>query len=348
MLYQYETQIKNDNGDPVVLNEMEYKAANYAQQVCNSLGYEIDITTLTAITKRVVEQKFFEVAPADYLPVRVGEGAWSTELLTYRDFSTGGGFEDGIVNTAAGRSRFSEMDGGVDAIKVQVINWAKQIVWSLFDIQHAQRAGNWDIITSKERSRKKNWDLGIQEVAFVGLQGNTSVKGLLTQSDVTANTALITKKISAMTDAEFEALLAGLLPAYRANSNRTTMPTHFIIPEDDYTGLGVATDENFPLKSKLQRLEETLRLLTRNANFEVKPLAYADQSVNAEYTGLNKNRYTLLNYDEDSVRMDLPVDYSNTLQNTVNGAQFVNVGYGQFTGVQAYRPAEMIYFDWAA
>lgn len=342
-----ETEIRNDNGDPIVLNDMEVKATNYAQQICNSLGYEIDITTLTAITKRVVEQKFFEIAPADYVPVRVGEGAWSTELLTYRDFSTGGGFEDGIVNTAAGRSRFAEMDGGVDAVKVEVKNWAKQIVWSLFDIQHAQRAGNWDIVTSKERSRKKSWDLGIQEVAFVGLQGTTGVSGLLTQSDVTSNTALITKRISAMTDSEFEALLQGLLPAYRANSNRTAMPTHFIIPEDDYTGLGVAVDESFNLKSKLERLQETLRLLTRNPKFEVKPLAYADKTVNADYTGLNKNRYTLLNYDEDSVRMDIPVDYSNTLQNTVNGAQFVNVGYGQFTGVKAYRPNEMIYFDWS-
>lgn len=342
----FETQIKNDKGEVIILNEMETRAANYMQQIVNNLGYEVDITTLTAIVKGVVEQKFFTVAPSDYLPVRVGEGAWSTELLTYIDFSTGGSFEQGIVNTAAGNSRFAETDGGVEGVKVPVMNWAKQIVWNLFDIQHAQRAGSWDIITSKERSRKKNWDLGVQEVAFVGLQGNAEVRGLLTQSNVNSNTSLISKKISAMSDTEIEAFLQGVLEAYRVNCERTAMPTKFIMPEGDYNGLGVSTSEDFPLKSKLQRLEESFRLLTRNDNFEVLPLAYADQTNNAGYANLNKNRYTLLNYDQDSVRMDIPVDYNSTIQNTVNGAQFQNVGYGQFTGVKAYRPKEMLYFDY--
>jgi hypothetical protein len=61
---------------------------------------------------------------------------------------------------------------------------------------------------------------------------------------------------------------------------------------------------------------------------------------------LNKNRYTLLSYDEDSLRMDIPVDYTNTLQNTVNGFNFQSAAYGQFTGLKAYRPKEMLYFDW--
>lgn len=341
------TEIKNSKGEPIVFNDMESRLINHNQQLINSLGYEVDITTLTAITRRVVEQQFFEIAPADYLPVRVGDGAWSTELLTYVDFSTGGGFEDGIVNTASGKSRFSEMDGGVEGVKVPVKNWAKQIVWSLFDIQHSQRAGNWDIITSKERSRKKNWDLGIQRVAFLGLDGTAAVDGLLTLSDVTSNTTLITKYIKEMSDTEFEALIQGLLSAYRTNAAFTAMPTHFIIPEADYNGLAVATDENFAMKTKLERLLDTFRLLTRNQNFEIMPLAYADQANNADVSGLNKNRYVLMNYDEDTVRMDIPVDYSNTLQNTVNGAQYANVGYGQFTGVKAYRPKELLYFDWS-
>ena len=50
---------------------------------------------------------------------------------------------------------------------------------------------------------------------------------------------------------------------------------------------------------------------------------------------------------QDSVRIDVPVDYTATLANSINTFQFNNVGYGQYTGAKAYRPREMLYFDWA-
>lgn len=346
-------QILNSKGEPVVLNSHEQARADVLQrkfnnELRNALGYEIDITTLTSISKRVVEQKFFTVPFADYLPIRVGEGAWSSELLTYRDFSVAGDFSEGVVNTAAGNSRLAEATSAIDSIKVPVINWAKQISWSFMDLQIASRSGNWDLVTSKERSRKKNWDLGIQETAFIGLKGNsTTVKGLLTQDDVTANTSLITKLISAMTAAEYDTFVQGVVAAYRANSNYTAMPSHFIIPEADFTGLGAPVSATYPNVTKLEYLLKVFRMITMNPNFQVLPLAYANKAQNADVSGLNKNRYTLLNYDEDTIRMDIPVDYTNTLQNTINGFHFQNVGYGQFTGVQTYRPKEVLYFDWS-
>ena len=340
-------QVLNSKGKPILLNTMEKKQAQYHTQLLNNLGYQIDITTLTAIVKRVVEQKFFQIPIADYVPVRVGEGAWSTEMTTYRDFALGGDFETGIINTAANKSRLAEADSGVDSVTVPVMNWAKEINWTIFDLAHASKSGNWDLVTSKERSRKKNWDLGVQKIAFLGAEGNAGVRGLLTQLDVNSNTTLITKYISLMTDSEFEALLAGLLEAYRFNVARTAMPSLFIIPEADYNGLAVSTSETFPLVSKLERLQKAFSMMTMNPNFKIMPLAYADQATNADTQVDGKNRYTLLNYDEDTVRMDIPVDYTNTMQNTTNGAQFTNVGYGQFTGVKAYRPKEILYFDWA-
>lgn len=345
-------QILDSKGKPVKLNTREAFIANQLQhrhgaEMRNALGAEVDITTLTTITKRVVEQKFFTIAPALYMPIRVGEGAWSSELLTYRSYSLSGDFETGIINTGSNNSRLAEAGTGVDAISVPTVNWGKQISYSLFDIMQAQKSGNWDLVTALEKSRKQNWDLGIQKIAFVGAESNSNVKGLLTQSDVTANTALITKYISDMNEAEFQALLVGLMEAYRANAQRTAWPTHFIIPEADYNGLAVSVSEDFPLKSKLARLEESFKLITKNPNFQILPCAYADQSQNAAVSGLNKNRYTLLNYDEDSIRMDIPVDYTNTMQNTINGFQFQNVGYGQFTGAKAYRSREMLYLDFS-
>ncbi len=61
--------------------------------------------------------------------------------------------------------------------------------------------------------------------------------------------------------------------------------------------------------------------------------------------GLLGSVYSLYNYDEESLRMDIPVDYTNTLANSIDNFSFQNVGYGQFTGVLAYRPLELMYFD---
>lgn len=342
-------KILNAKGEPVVLNAREKMVVNHLQQKTNALGYEIDITTLTTIMKRVVDQKFFELPPADYVPIKVGEGSWSSQLVTYRSFNIADDFETGNINTGVSNGKLAEADAAVDSVAVQVINWGKTIGWTLFDIQQALKAGNWDLITAKEKSRKRNWDLGIQKIAFLGSGSDTNVLGLLTQSDVTSNTAIITELISGMTAAEFNTFVGAVYEAYRSNAAQTAKPTHFIIPEADYNGLINFPDATYPLKNRLQLLEEAFKTITQNPNFKILPNSYGDLAINAgsqvHATGLN--RYVLLNYDEDSVRMDIPVDYINTLANSVNSFQFNNVGYGQYTGVKAYRPKEMLYFDWS-
>lgn len=341
-------EVRNSKGEAVCLNEREFALAQILQpkmnELTNSLGFEIPITTLTAISKRVVEQKFFTLAPADYMPVRVGDNAWSTSIETYRDFSVADDFEKGIINVSQDQSKLASASSAIDSLNIKVSNWAKEINWTIPELHFAAKSGNWDVVTSKEKSRKRNWDLGIQKIAFLGSSSNSSILGLLTQSTVNSDTGTITKKINAMTDAEFQTFVAAIIEAYRSNCNRTTMPTHFIIPEGDYNGLTTPANTNFAITSKLEYLEKAFRTATQNQGFKILPCAYADEANN----GLDLNRYTLLNYDEDSLRMDIPVDYTNTQQNSINGFQFQNVGYGQFTGVLAYRPLEMLYFDYDA
>lgn len=353
-------KIYNHKNEEVILNGAELYAAETIQaeinhkmgyMLKNSLGYEIPITTLTTIMKKISQQKFFEIAPADYLPVRVGEGAWSSFLTTYRSFELAGSFEDGIVNTGGQNDRLASADAGVDALNIQVFNWGKTIGWSIMDLEQAAKSGNWDLVTAKERARKKNWDLGVQRIAFLGAQGQNGASGkclgLLNQSGVTVNTTVIQKSISTMSTSELKTFTSQVIEAYRANCNRTAWPTHFIIPESDYNGLASQASPDFPIKSTLELLEEAFKLITRNAGFKILPLAYGDAAYHADVTSIaGKQVYCLLNYDEESVRMDLPVDYTNTLANSLNNFQFQNVGYGQFTGVLAYRPLEMLYFQY--
>lgn len=332
-------RILNALGEPVVLNALEQKSSENVQRMIKNAGYEVDVTTLTTIMKSVVEQKFFEVAPADYVPVKVGEGAWSAALTTYRAFSLADDFSTGVIGVGANNARMASADTQVDAITVPVVNWGKSIGWSLFDLQLASKSGNWDLVVSKEKARKRNWDLGIQRVSFLGLVDDSNVKGLLNQADVNVNTTTIPKLISSMTDAEFSTFAATVYQDYRANCNYTAKPTHFVIPERDYNGLCAPYSSTYPLKTKLQALEENFQMLTQNKNFKILPIAYGNIAIHGTV-----NKYALYNYDEDSIRIDIPVNYTNTLANSTDNFNFQNVGYGQFTGVKAYRPLETLYF----
>lgn len=356
--------ILNSKGKPVELTgeeryraellqvrlDMEFK--NSLPSLRNALGYEISITTLTTIMKRITEQKFFEVPPADYIPVRVGEGAWSTHLTTYRSFDAADTFETGIINLGGQNARLANVDAAVDALSIQVFNWAKSLGWSIFDLELAAKSGNWDIVAAKEKARKRNWDLGVQRIAFLGADGqngnNGNCLGLLNQSGITTNTTVITKAISTMTPAELKVFVALIVETYRANCNRTAWPTHFIIPESDYNGLASQASDTFPIKSTKQLLEEAFKEIVPYGKFKaLLPLAYADAAYHAGVSQIaNKQIYTLLNYDEESIRMDVPVDYTSTLANSIDNFSFQNAAYGQFTGVLAYRPLELLYFTY--
>lgn len=338
--------IKNAQGENVniTLDAREQKIANNVQKMALQNDYKVDITTLTTIMKAVTETQYYTVRPSDFLPVKVGEGAWSSELLTYVSTSHGGKFEDGIIDQGKDNGDLASADAGVRGVQVPVKNWAKKIGWSLFDVQQASKSGSWDIVSARAESRKENYDLGIQKVAFLGIKGNSDIKGLLTLDNITKDASTISKPISEMDASEFQAFVATVLAKYRVNAKHTVMPDRFYLPENDFLGLGAAVSATFPNKTKIEYLTEMFRMMTNNPSFEVKPLAYANKAINKE-VGLNKNRYVLCRYNEKSFRMDIPVDYNATLANTTDGFSFSNVAYAQFTGVEAYRPDELLYFD---
>ena len=349
--------ILNSKGQPVKLSIHEQYHAQYMQRMVNarfgnSLGYEVPITTLTTVVKKISEQKFFEIAPADYVPMVVGQGTWGSNLTTYRSFVSGDLFESGIINTGADNSRLSSVQAGVDSLNIKIENWAKEYGWTIFDLEEAAKSGNWDVVSAKEESRKTNWDLGIQRIAFLGAQGlngaGGSCLGLLNQPGITFNTTVITKAISAMSYTELAAFQLAIIEKYRANCNRTAFPTHFAIPETDYNGLIAQSSPQFPMKSTLQLLEEGFQVICRNKNFKILPVAYASaaNAGGALPALAATSLYCLYKYDEKSVVMNVPLKYTSTLAMSLNNFQFQNAAYGQFTGVLSLRPQEMLYLGY--
>lgn len=313
-------------------------------------GFQIALDTLTFIKKKVVEQKFYTIEGGltKYVPVEVGDGAFAQNILTNLEFSSGGDFESGIINTGSNNDRLAQADAAVASKTVKIANWAKGVSYSLFEIEQALLANNWDAIAAKERSRKKNWDLGLQALTFLGSKSNpTDFPGLLTSPAVNSNLTLITQPISTMNAADFNTFVATLISAYFDNSNKTAKPDRFIIPQSDFFGLQTLTPGTlgtYPVP-RIEYLLTAFKAASENPNFQILPLAYADADSNSSY-GVDKQIYMLYRHDPETVRMDIPVDYTVTQANTLNNFQFQSAGYGQFTGVHFYRNLEGLLFEY--
>ena len=337
-------EFRNAKGEKVELTQKEAALAKAVEiqnaEVLNALGIEIPISTLTTAIKSVSEQKFYKIAPADYVPVVVGEGSFGTDLLKYLSFQTGSDFEEGIIKTGTGNAKLAQVDAGVEGIRIPIINWAKGLNWNLMEVQQAAKTGNWDLITAKEKSRKTNWDLGIQKITFLGSSVVPGIKGLLNQDNVSSNLTVITKSISSMSTAEYANFVAAIYAAYRQHSAFTAEPTTFVIPENDYNGLATPLNTTYPTKSKLEYLKDAFKLIV-GSEVKIKKLAYA----NKNQSGLGVDRYVLYREDPDTLALNIPVDYTATLANSINGFNWENAAYGQFTGVKVYRPKEVLYFD---
>jgi hypothetical protein len=305
----------------------------------SSTGFKYAIDTMTYIRSEVIKQIFFELSIADYLPVDVGEAAWKSQIVQNLEYYEGGGFSDGLVNQ--GNSRRAQVNTALAQMTMPVKTWAKKVSWTIAEIEEAANVGNWDVVEAKLKSLKKNWDLGIQELAFNGLTGDADITGFLNNASVNINTTLIAESISTMDATEFQTFVAGLLNAYYANSNSTRLPDTFLIPTDDYLGLGAASSPTYPNISKLEYLGNFLKKMTANEGFKIMPLTYAQAALNPDA----KDRYLLYRNDPEVMKLSIPVDLTMNQAYTVNGFDFEQLAYGQISGVLITRPREILYID---
>lgn len=324
---------------------MSLKNAN-GDVATSSLGYQYTIQTTTQIRAQVIEQKFYTIPFADYIPVIPGTGAWMEDIKTNLTYDTAGSFEQGVINQASGPSQIAQVNVGIAPVTAKIVTWAKGYQYTTPELSKALASNNWDVVTSKMQALKRNWDLGIQAVSYLGfLPDLTNVPGLLTNTSVTTNTSVIAANISSMSAADFATFVSTIMATYFSNSNSTVLPDTFAIPMSDFLGLATPVSPDFPMVSKLSYLEQAFKAITGNPNFKIYGSAYNDAANNAGYVATpGKYIYVLYRNDPDSLKMDLPVDFILTPAGTSNNFQWQGIGAGQFTGTIAYRPAEMLYF----
>lgn len=312
-------------------------------------GYRYDIDTLTFIHRRIVDQKFYTVTPSDYFSVLVGSsGAWSDTIVRNRQFSTGSDFEAGVVAVGTGETRLASVSAGLSPKSFAVNHWAKQIGYNIAEVQQALYSNVWDPIAAQVKALKTNYDLGFQEIAFLGSSvDNAKTPGFLTNPDINTNTSLITEPISGMTSAEFQTFVGAIVNAYSVNTDYSeNRPDTFVMPMSDFQGLTRATDPNFTIKTKYQYLLESFQQVTQNPNFQILPLAYAEASKNAK-VGLNKQAYMLYRRnDEDVCNIEVPLMFQLGAPATANNFTFNAVAQSRYSGFQVFRELEMLKFTY--
>ena len=272
---------------------------------------------------------------------------FSATLFNWTTSIKGGDFEAGLINMAKNRADANSDDIAVEPTERHVVGWKKDVNYNIFEEgTFAQGTKNLDYAQQKYKARKKQYDLGIQDTVNFGLKIDpVKYPGILTQAGVTSNATLINKALSAMSAAEFNAVIAGLLPAYMDECSYTATPNTFMIPADDFYGLSSQMSAEYPLKTKLEVLQDALKTATGNGNFKVIPNAYCSQKYNSHIAGLNKNRYVLYKKAPDHLIMNIPLDFTVTLPGTINGFDYTSAAYSRFTGVKLFREKTMLYFD---
>lgn len=327
-------------------------AATIADQ---ATGYQIATNTLTYISRMITRQRFYEFAPGDYVPIHVGEGAFAADFLFNQVLSVAEDFEAGNIRQGSANQRMSAADMAIASVPQKTQFWAKDVSYSIIEVEQAIRANSWDPIMLKMEARKKNWDLGLQATAILGLASDpTNFPGLLTNPNVNTNLSVITKAINTMSATEFATFVAALIPAYLTNTGSATYPDTFLMPQDDYIACAGVMVQNviaagsgtYVGMSIIDYLEMAFRKQCRNPNFRIVPMYYAQAAVNNTLRGLNKAFYALYRMNPEDIEMNIPVDLTVLQAGTINNFQFQQAAYGQYTGVVAKAPLRLLLFKY--
>lgn len=324
-----------------LFNSDELAVIDRNQALLNDLGYgDIDVTLLTQIEREVSQQKFYQIDPTLFVPFDTTQGGWSDFITVLRNYTN----TDADISTwergvDADNARRAQVGVTLGAESLKIHNLAKMVSYSLFEMRSAMETGRWNIVTEKERARKRDYDLAVQKAVLLG---DSNFKGLLNQTGVASNTAILTKPISTMTSGEFRTFLGSVFAEYFKNSSMTVLPDTLAIAPSDFLGLGVAVDEQYPLvQSMLTRAKEVFREVTGNPNADIKMLAYCEPEFNGGYY-----KYVLYRRDFDTLRVYQPYDYNVVQGATVDGMNYQNTAYARLSDVFVNRPKEMVYLTW--
>ena len=310
-----------------------------------SIGYQYTVQTTTQILpEKIIGQTFYTVPFAKFVPIEVGLAAWMDNIKINTGFRLAGNFFQGLSSLNQGNAQMARVDVGLSPVTVAIDQFTGGYDYTISEVNRALASDNWDVVSDKMEALKEMWDLGLQQVCFLGNPNDqTNFPGLLTNGNVTINTAVIPQLISSMSATQFMAMIQQIIKVFWSNTNDTMMPNTFAIPFDDWNGLTTAVSAQFPNITMAQWLLNSLREASGNPDFQIMPVAYCDTANNANLIG--HYRYVLYHRDPRTLRMFVPVNFMLNPAGTANNWQWQGVAVGQFTSTVIIKPAEVMYFD---
>lgn len=315
-----------------------YKAVNALFDYPNAGVLQV-VDTLTDIVQGVVEAKYYELGgqtPSDFVDVQVGRGAYMGQIFQYRSEYLGAPFEQCIINPkSTGIHNDATADIAVDGATIPNNFYRQKYSISQEELKMAaaNRVG-FDVVEQKEKSRAKNWQLGIQNVLFNGL-GDGRTFGLNNQTGVTTNTTLLPKSIEGMTSTQIRTFAGTALATAYANSNYTVMPNRWLMPTRTYLALGVPFDTQFAYKTIKEVLEDAFKQAGAPSDFKIVHSLYNNDAA----SGLGLHAF----YNTDDVVMYIPKDYTPHPLYAQGALDMISDAEGQFTGVWVKRPGAFMY-----
>lgn len=302
------------------------------------------VDTITQIVTDVVEAKYYELAgqtPSDFINIDVGRGAYSGQIFQFTSAYVGAPFEQCIINPAStGIHNNATADIVVDGISITNNFYRQKYSVSQEELRMAavNRVG-FDIIEQKEKSRAKNWQLGIQNVLFNGLKDGKTF-GLLNQPNVTVNTTLLPSPIPTLTVAELKTFAGEVISTYFNNSNGTYMPNRYLMPTQTFMALGVPYGDTFGMPTVREVLENAFKAAGAPADFRIVHAIYANEAATGGH-----GRHVLYNTDVDNIVMYVPKNYTPHPLYAQGALDMISDAEGQFTGVQLKKLGTMLYID---
>lgn len=308
----------------------------------STLGLNRSITTLTYAIKDIIEAKYYTVPQplTEYIKINAsGEGAYMKNIVQLTEAGISATFKECTINPfSTGIHNDPTADVALDDIQ-QRNNFYRQS----YSISHEEMkaAGRnlipYNIITGKEKVRNRNWQLGIQDTMFIG-QDTDRTLGLLTQTDVTADTSLLPVPLQKMTPEQLNEWVGTVLNAYGENNNYNFMPNRLFLPTPMYLALSKQMNPEFPVKNLRQTVEDAFSEVT--GDFKIVHAAYGQDLGNKKL-----GRAVLYNNEADNVVMHTPVPYKPLPLFPVNSLDMISQAEGQYTGVWVKRPTTMLYMD---
>lgn len=331
-----------------------FNADNYAEKTFKAVNALFDmpnrgvvqiVDTLTDIVSGVVEAKYYTLGgqrPSDFINIDAsGRGAYAGELFQFTAAPISAPFKQCIINPAStGIHNDATADIAVDGIRQRNNFYRQKYSISNEGLKMAARnLVQFDIIEQKEKARKTNWDLGLQDVLFKGLEDGRTF-GLNNQPGVTINTSLFPVAPQNMTVAQIKAFAGSAISTYFNTTNGTFMPNRWLMPTDSFMALGVPYGDTFGMPTLIQVFENAFKQAGAPSDFKIVHSLY-----NNEAGTDGKGRHVFYNTDEDNLVMHTPKPYTPHPLYAAGALDMISDAEGQFTGVWLKRPTTMLYAD---